>query len=45
MKLDDEAAMVLDLMKKSGRPTLDTMDAKSARAQADGLAEKGEIDA
>lgn len=45
MKLDDEAAMVLDLMKKSGRPTLDQLDAKSARAQADGLAEKGEMDA
>jgi len=45
MKLDDEAAMVLDLMKKSGRPTLDSLDAKTARAQADGLAEKGEMDA
>ncbi len=44
MKLDDEAAMVLELMKKSGRPTLDTLDPQSARAQADGLAEKGEMD-
>ena len=44
MKLDDEAAMVLDLMRKSGRPSLETLDAPAARAQADGLAEKSESD-
>ena len=45
MKLDEEAAMVLELMRKAGRPSLDTLDPKAARAQADGLAEKSEIDA
>ncbi len=45
MKLDDEAALVLELMKKAGRPAIETLDARSARAQADGLAEKSEIDA
>jgi acetyl esterase len=44
MALDQEAAMVLELMKNSGRPAIDTMSAKEGRAQADTLAERAEAE-
>ncbi len=44
MPLDQEAAMVLELMKKSDRPAIDTMRAKDGRIQADTLSERAEAD-
>ncbi len=44
MSLDQEAAMVLELMKKSDRPAIDTLSAKEGRAQADTLSERAEAD-
>ena len=44
MALDPEAAMVLELMKKSDRPAIETMSAKEGRSQADKLSERGEAD-
>ena len=45
MPLDAEARMILDLMKQSGRPELQTLSAKEGRAQADVLSERAEADA
>jgi acetyl esterase len=44
MALDQEAAMVLELMKKSDRPAIDTLSAKEGRTQADTLSERAEAD-
>jgi acetyl esterase len=45
MALDQEAATVLELMKKSDRPAIDTMSAQDGRAQADMLSERAEAEA
>ena len=45
MPLDAEARMILDLMKQSGRPPLETLSGKDGRAQADPLSANAEADA